>query len=569
MAAAGALGPISSAKNRGVRDAEELPPRSSYRDRILRDVFTRYQKGLEERNAVDFDDLLLLTVRLFTEHPDVLARWREQFRHVLIDEYQDTNLVQYRIGALLTEESRNLCVTGDPDQSIYAWRGADIRNIDRFEADYPEARTVALEQNYRSTRRILRTANALIRNDRERKPKDLWSENPEGEPVLVRLFPDGAEEARAVVGSIRRLLDDGVRGGDIAVFYRLNSLSREIEQALRLAVIPYVIVGGIEFYQRAEVKDLIAYLRLLANPRDAESLRRIINVPARRIGDASVEKAAARARELGAPLLQVVLDPGHREALGAAGKALARFAELHAQLSEAPRTPVAELLREVLRITGYTSHLRSTRGEEAEERIRNVDELVNAAAAYDGERAEGGLEGFLAEVSLLGAVDRYERREDRVTLMSLHSAKGLEFPAVFIIGLEGGIIPLVRSTPDPDDAEPPNVPEERRLLYVGITRARERLHLSHARERMRFGRFIPAAPSEFLAEVLDDESRPGLDLDPGTRAQVERSGRTDFFPDEEYARGSSTGGKGRPPHPPPGRPGTRPSTRTPSRWAPA
>ena len=536
---------ISNAKNKGIRSADELPNRSGYGDRMFRDVFARYQKALEERNAADFDDLLLLVVRLFQEHPDILERYRDQFRFILIDEYQDTNLVQYQIGKLLAQRSRNLCVTGDPDQSIYSWRGADARNLSRFETDFPGARAIVLDQNYRSTGRILRTANALIRHDRERKPKDLWSENGEGESVRVRRFADGAEEARAIAEAVSKLLDRKVRGSDIAIFYRINALSREIEKALRYAVVPYILIGGVEFYQRAEVKDVIAYLRTIANPRDTESLRRIINVPARRLGDATVERAVQRARDLGMPLLKAVLDRDVREALGpASAKPLERFAVLYGEIAGLPRSPVAELIREVLRRTEFEKHLRETRGEEAEERIRNVDELVNAAAEFDATRPEGGLGGFLEEVALLAAVDRMDRREDRVSLMTLHSAKGLEFPVVFIIGLEEGILPLVRSNPDPEQEDLTNLPEERRLLYVGITRAREMLSITHARERLRYGRTVPAVPSEFLAELVDDDSLPGLDLDMGTQACLRRSRDTGFEPDGDAESAEDAQGAG-------------------------
>jgi ATP-dependent DNA helicase UvrD/PcrA len=534
---------ISAAKNRGARDASDLPPRAGYRDQVLHGVFLRYQRALEERNGVDFDDLLLLLVRLFETQPDLLARYRQQFRYVLIDEYQDTNLVQYRIGRLLTEESGNLCVTGDPDQSIYSWRGADHRNWKKFEADYPGARTVTLEQNYRSTRRILRTANALIRREPDRKPKDLWSENPEGEPVRLRRFLDGAEEAGSVAAAIKELERQGRRLGDIAVFYRINSLSRELEQAFRFAVLPYVLVGGVEFYQRLEVKDLVAYLRALANPRDSESFKRIINVPARRIGPATVESLQEIARQKKVPLLDVVTDPALRPDLGAAaGKALEKFAALIGELKALPRAPVADLLREALRLTEYRKHLQDTKGEEAEERLRNVEELVSAAAQFDEVRPEGGLEGFLEEVALLSAVDRWEKREDRVSLMSLHSAKGLEFPVVFIIGLESGLLPLTRTSPDPDDQDPPNISEERRLLYVGITRARERLTISHTRERMRFGRMVPSMPSDFLGELLDDDSRPGILLDEGTQDLMkgpDQETRFERDEDSEHSFGES------------------------------
>ncbi len=538
----GVASTISAVKNRGVRNAGELPAKSNYRDQIIRDVFLRYQNALEERNCVDFDDLLLLLVRLFQEHPDLLERYREQFQHVLIDEYQDTNLVQYQIGSLLAEKSRNLCVTGDPDQSIYSWRGADLKNLERFEADFPEARFITLDQNYRSTMRILRAANAVIRNNPQRKPKDLWSEKPEGDPVRIRRFLDGADEARGIARTIRELQDQGIRGGDIAIFYRINALSREIERAFRFAVIPYVLVGGVEFYQRAEVKDLIAYLRILANPRDTESLRRIINVPPRRIGDATIQRAAGYARDKNIPLLDVILKEKHRAGFrGTSRQALEGFAKLYGELESYPSIPVARLIEKVIQRTGYINHLRDSRGEEAENRIRNVEELVNAAAQFDSSRAEGNLEGFLGEVALLSSVDRWERREDRVPLMTLHSAKGLEFPVVFIIGFESGLLPLVRSTPDPDENDRPDLSEERRLLYVGITRAQEKLFITHTCERMRFGRTVPSTSSQFLEELVDDQSRPGIDLDASTQACLESEDEEEGFTIQEKAGGDDYG----------------------------
>ncbi len=503
---------ISMAKNKGVHDASELPLSGRYQDQVFQEAFARYAQGMRERNAVDFDDLLLLTVRLFTSQPDLLERYREQFRYVLIDEYQDTNLVQYRIGRLLTERSRNLCVTGDPDQSIYSWRGADPSNFRRFHADYPEARRVTLDQNYRSTRRILRCANAVIRHNSDRQPKDLWSENPEGKSVHVRRFADGQEEAESIAARIQELRGNKKAGAGIAVFYRINSLSREIERALVLSGIPYVVVGGVAFFQRREVKDVLAYLRTLANPKDSQSLRRIINVPARRLGPAAVERAAERATAAGVSILDVVLSEEHRKTFPTgARQGFEEFAAIYRGIEALPRSPVASLVETVLGSTSYVQHLQRSEGEEAAERVRNVEELENAAAEYDDRVPDGDLDGFLSEVALLTSVDRWDDSEDRVSLMSLHSAKGLEFPAVFILGVEDGILPLGRSKSNTDAPNQADLEEERRLLYVGITRAREELMISHTRERLRFGRPTPAFPSEFLREMVDPESEPGID----------------------------------------------------------
>jgi len=503
---------ISMVKNKGVHDAGELPLRGRYEDQVFQEALARYGRGMQERNALDFDDLLLLTVRLFTTPSDLLDRYREQFRYVLIDEYQDTNFVQYRIGHALTEKSRNLCVTGDPDQSIYSWRGADPSNFRRFETDYPEAHRVTLDQNYRSTRRILRCANAVIRHNSDRQPKDLWSENPEGERVRIRRFADGREEAAAIAARIQELNDGAKPAGAIAVFYRINAFSREIERALILSGIPYVVVGGVAFFQRREVKDVLAYLRILSNPRDSQSLLRIINTPARRVGPAAVDRAAERAATARLSILDVVLSEAHRGTFpSAARRGLDEFAAIYRQLHALPRSPVFSLVEAVLASTNYVQHIQRSEGEEANERIRNVGELENAAAEYDDRVPGGDLDGFLSEIALLTSVDRWDDRKDRVSLMTLHSAKGLEFPAVFILGVEDGILPLGRSRLNPDAADKADLEEERRLLYVGITRAREELMITHTRERLRFGRPAPAFPSGFLEEMVDHDSEPGID----------------------------------------------------------
>ena len=488
---------ISRIKNSGVGGDAEAFGADYVHGQVLRSIYLLYVERLKERNATDFDDLLLLAVRLFEGNPEVLERYQRQFQHVLIDEYQDINSVQYQIGRLLTSSRGNICITGDPDQSIYKWRGADITNILKFERDYPDARVVMLERNYRSTQNILHVANALIVQNRLRKPKVLWTENPDGEPVRVYRFLDEEHEAREIAALVQGFRDEGVPPGDIAIFYRINSLSRPVEQEFIYANIPYSIVGGIEFFLRKEVKDILAYLRILDNPRDAESLKRIINVPPRGIGKGTLEKLVGRARVEKRGLLDVLLDQGS-DSSRQGSSSVARFAGLYNQLAEKRNGPVADLVRQTIEATSYEAYLGESYGEEASERRENIAELVNAAAQYDGAHPEGSLTGFLQMVNLLGDVDRWERRGDRVSFMTLHSAKGLEFPIVVIVGLEDGILPLLRAEDLETDLE-----EERRLFYVGITRAKERLYITHAANRSRFGRVRQSFPSRFLRELQE------------------------------------------------------------------
>ncbi|MBI4605549.1 MAG: UvrD-helicase domain-containing protein, partial [Planctomycetes bacterium] len=512
---------ISRIKNRCLGSSEREFGGDHAHGQVLRAVYNLYTERLRERNALDFDDLLLLTVRLFEEQPRLLARYQEQFQHVLVDEFQDTNAIQYRIGRLLTAEHRNFCITGDPDQSIYRWRGADISNILNFEHDYPDVKVVLLEQNYRSTKRILHVANALISHNDLRRPKSLWTENGPGEPVRVYRFLDESQEAREVADLIQGTLDEGVRPGDIAVFYRINSLSRVLEQALIQANLPYSIVGGLEYFLRKEVKDLLAYLRILDNPRDAESLLRIVNVPPRGIGKSTIDKLVREASRRGWTLLETIMSITSEEAARVAGKkaasALAAFGDLYRSLAAKRGKDVAPLLEEVIRATAYEDSLRSEQRRTASDRVENIWELVHAAEEYDAAHAEGSLTGFLEMANLFGDVDRWERREDRITLMTLHSAKGLEFPVVVIVGVEDGILPLLSS----EDSDP-DFEEERRLLYVGITRARERLYVTHAQSRRRHGRLRSSWPSRFLEELLP---RPGEgDRDQGGSGGRDRGG---------------------------------------------
>ncbi len=518
---------ISRLKNRGVEDPEAMPPRADLLERVTRQVFARYVRELRERNALDFDDLLLFLVRLLETQEDVLDYYRRQFRHVLIDEYQDTNQVQYRIGNLIASEHRNLCVTGDPDQSIYSWRGADIRNILTFERDYPDARVVKLEQNYRSTGAILHAANAVISNNTERKEKRLWTENEQGDPVRVYRFADSEAEAFEIAALIDQFRSEGVPAGRIAVFYRINALSRELEQALVRRGIPYVIVGAVEFFERREIKDLLAYLRIVANPRDVEALRRVINVPPRGIGKATLDRVLETAAGAGLSALDVILDPSTRTGFSARmGKALGQFAGDYRTIAALERKPVADFLRTVFTETRYGDYLKTLGDEEAVERTANVEELVNAAAQYDARQPDGDVAGFLQEVALFTPVDRWEQISDRVTLMTLHSAKGLEFPVVILCGVEEGLLPLQRADADSQiDLE-----EERRLFFVGLTRAMLKLYVTHAARRMRFGREVASTCSLFVAELALAEDEENILLDHETRRALDRQlGAVDTF----------------------------------------
>jgi ATP-dependent DNA helicase UvrD/PcrA len=476
-------------------------------------VYSRYDKRLRETGAVDFDDLLLLVVRLLAEVPEVLAWYRRLWRSVLVDEYQDTNRAQYRIIRLLTQEHRNICVVGDSDQSIYKWRGADIRNILDFEEDFPGTKVVRLEQNYRSTGCILAVAAGVIAHNVQRKDKTLWTENASGEPVRVYRAWDEHEEASFVAQSILGLRGEGVPWDGMAVFYRTNAQSRVLEDALRRARVPYAIVGGVRFYERKEIKDTLAYLRLTVNPADDVAFRRAIGAPARGIGQATLARLDEEAARQSRPLLAVAAEPP-ADVRGKPGRTLQDFAALIARLAGQRRdlAPPA-FIDLVLDQTGYRDALRQERSPEAEGRLENLEELIAAAEDFTHVEAEPTLEGFLDGVALVSDIDELKDAEARVTLMTLHSAKGLEFPAVFMTGLEEGVFPHARSMNDPDEIE-----EERRLCYVGVTRAKERVVLSWALHRRIHGYGV-GEPSRFLREMPEDQLLP---LNAG-RAQQEPS----------------------------------------------
>src|SRR6478735_3489617 len=473
---------ISAAKNQLVTPAEYAERVASFYDQTVADVYELYQRKLFASNAVDFDDMLYLTVDVLERFPEARDKWQEAFRYVLVDEYQDTNHAQYRLLQLLAEKHRNLCAVGDPDQSIYAFRGADIRNILDFERDFPGTRTIALEQNYRSTNAILRAANAVIENNRERKPKNLFSELGEGQPIEAMEVEDEHAEARFVAARIAMLVEEGFSGSEVAVFYRMNAQSRVLEDVLVRQGIAYQVIGGPRFYERAEIKDLIAYLQVIDNPFDLISLLRIANRPKRGIGDTTISKLQAYADAHGISLFEALAYPEEAGVGAAPLKAVSALRTLLVSLQAAAQElKVPELIEAVLDRTGYIDALQAERTIEAQGRIENLQELVGVGQEYLQQAQEPSFSGFLQEISLYSDQDAIRGEQSLVTLMTLHNAKGLEFKAVFMIGMEEGIFPHMRSI------EEQGVEEERRLAYVGMTRAEERLVLTHATSRSLWG----------------------------------------------------------------------------------
>ena len=506
-------GTISSAKTALVTVEEFAARNTDYYGKTAAQIYRRYEQLLERNNGLDFDDLLLKLLELFADHDEVLEELQRRFRFVLIDEYQDTNRAQYYITRYLSATHRNLHVTGDPDQSIYSWRGADINNILDFEKDYPEAKVVKLEQNYRSTKRILAASDAVIRNNRKRKPKTLWTENEEGELICLLSSLDEVEEAETVARQMQDLKDQGLKLSDVAVFYRMNAQSRVMEQALIDSSIPYTIVGGVAFYQRKEVKDILAYVRTVVNPRDDVSLERILNVPTRGIGKSTQDALKVFALDRGLSLVEAVQSVEQVPGLNArACNAVRKFRDLYQVLVTEPLTPVARFFGKVVDATKYTEALRKSKDMDAVDRVENVMELVSAADAYDESHPDGDVPGFLEQSALVQDVDLWDESQARVTLMTLHAAKGLEFPVAFIVGFEDGILPHSNSLDTDEGLE-----EERRLCYVGMTRAEKRLFLSCADERRQFGMYFNNPPSRFLGEIPEEliqrVSDPLMDLD--------------------------------------------------------
>lgn len=508
---------IDRAKNRGLMpDALDNLRRD---EELLGELYAQYQNKLKAANAVDFGDLLLLAVRLFEECADVRQRWQGRFSHLLIDEFQDTNRVQYRLMQLLMGEQTNLCVVGDDDQSIYRWRGAEVGNILGFDRDFRAARIIRLEQNYRSTGTILRAAGAVVGNNPDRREKELWTDNSAGDLIHIEASPDDLEEARFVAAEISRLQDEGFCLRDIAVFYRTNAQSRALEEALRSSRIPYVMFGGVKFYARLEVKDALSYLRILVNPNDSLAARRIINVPARGIGNTTVERIAAFEDEAGGffPACKLALEKNGLK--GAAAKKVATFVALIDDFSaRLERIPYPQLMAELIDASGYGPALKeeaegaltSDGKQEAKGRLENLEQLL---VGMEEHAATGGsVQDYLEQIALITDLDQYDASQQRVTLMTLHSAKGLEFPVVFMTGMEEGLFPHARSGDMGED-----LAEERRLCYVGMTRAMKKLYLSHARRRRVYGTYQFNPPSRFLSEIPTELVVDGLAGNPAVK----------------------------------------------------
>jgi DNA helicase II / ATP-dependent DNA helicase PcrA len=487
---------ISNSKNQLVGPDEYASRVSSFWDQTVAEVYALYQRKLHGSNAVDFDDMLMLTVEVLERFPEARTHWQEAFRYILVDEYQDTNHAQYRLLQLLADKHKNVFAVGDPDQSVYGFRGADIRNILDFERDFPGAGTIALEQNYRSTNSILSAANAVIDNNRDRKPKSLWSDLGEGDPVEVVETEDEHAEARFVAAEIARLVEEGWSANELAVFYRTNAQSRVLEDVLVRQQIPYQVIGGPRFYERAEIRDAIAYLIVLNNPADAVSLTRITNRPRRGIGDTTIQRLVAHAAALGISLWEAMADP-EAAGVGTAGvKALRSFrAVMESLMSAAQELELDELLETVLQRSGTIEAYEAERTIEARGRIENLEELVGVAGEFRAEREDPTLDAFLQEIQLQSDQDTLAEDGAQVTLMTIHNAKGLEYRGVFLIGMEDGIFPHSRSIEDNE------IEEERRLAYVGMTRAMEKLTLTHATARSLYGRRDYNLPSRFLDEL--------------------------------------------------------------------
>jgi DNA helicase-2/ATP-dependent DNA helicase PcrA len=497
---------ISNAKNQLVTPAAYAERVGSFWDQTVAEVYELYQRKLHLANAVDFDDMLMLTVEVLERFPEARERWQTAFRYVLVDEYQDTNHAQYRLLQLLAAEHGNVFAVGDPDQSIYGFRSADIRNILDFERDFPGAALVTLDQNYRSTNAILGAANAVIDNNRDRKPKRLWSDLGDGDPVQVVEVEDEHAEARFVAAELARLVEDGLSASEIAVFYRTNAQSRVLEDVLVRQGVPYQVIGGPRFYERLEIRDATAYLSVISNPADAVSLMRISNRPRRGIGDTSLQRLVAHATALGIPLWEAMAEP-EAAGVGTAGaKAVRGFRTLMQSLmASAQELEVDELLEAVLDRSGTIEAYEAERTIESRGRLENLAELVGVAREFRAqEEGETTLAAFLEQVQLQSDQDTLADDGAQVTLMTIHNAKGLEYRAVFLIGMEEGIFPHARSIEDNE------IEEERRLCYVGMTRAMERLTLTHASARTLFGRREYNLPSRFLDELPADAERDRL-----------------------------------------------------------
>lgn len=489
------LSHISQAKNQLIGPEEYRQHAFNFFSEKVGELYGPYQRSLARNQALDFDDLLLKTIELFEKFPDILDQYQERYQYISVDEYQDTNHAQYTLVKRLAEKYRNLCVIGDPDQSIYSWRGANMQNILDFEKDYPEALVIKLEQNYRSTALILDAAHSVIERNRQRKEKRLWTEREGGQKIRIHTTRDERDEAQKVAEIIlqkaRKQVAPDYR--EFAVLYRTNAQSRSLEEAFMRFGIPYKIVGGVKFYLRKEVKDIIAYLRVVHNPADSVSLLRIVNTPARKIGAKTIESLQAEATLQNIPLFSVMERATDSKPLQAFTKMMRHFQALSEEYA------VAGLIKHVLSESGYRAALLEDHTPDGEARLENIGELISVAEKYEALEPAISLATFLEEVSLISDLDSLEETQNAVTLMTLHSAKGLEFPVVFITGLEEGIFPHSRALFEPQELE-----EERRLMYVGITRAMDDLYLLHAKQRMLFGEFKQNAPSQFLLDIPEE-----------------------------------------------------------------
>lgn len=495
----GILSRISNAKN-ALQDAAAFARQAGdFYEQKVADIYSRYEQKLQLNNALDFDDLLMLSIKLLQENKEVREKYQDRFDYLLVDEYQDTNHAQYLLTKFLAAKHRNICVVGDADQSIYGWRGADIQNILDFEKDYPDAKVIKLEQNYRSTQIILDAANAVIENNTGRKPKNLWTENKSGADIIYFQAVDERDEARFVIEQLQNLQrTENKKLGDMAILYRTNTQSRIFEEMLIKSGISYNMVGGLKFYERKEIKDIIAYLRVIFNPADSLSLLRIINVPKRGIGDASLAKIQVYAAANNVSLFEAVSNAAAID--GLSSRFVSKLDDLAGIIFElmnlANEAPVEDLIDRVLRDTGYLEELENERTPQAQSRIDNLHELISVAQEFAASEEENNLENFLAHVALVSDIDDTELGEDAITLMTLHSSKGLEFPVVFLVGMEEGLFPHARTLMDETEIE-----EERRLCYVGITRAKEKLFLSSTKMRTIYGNTVTYPPSRFLQEI--------------------------------------------------------------------
>lgn len=522
------LGAISNAKNELITPETFMGQAEGTFMETVASLYPIYQRELRQAGALDFDDLIMKTVELFQSHQDILLRYQQGFRYICVDEYQDTNHAQYVLVTLLAALHKNICVIGDDWQSIYSWRGANIRNILSFEEEYADAKVIKLEQNYRSTQVIVQAANAVVRNNSERTDKELWSDKEGDHAITVLESGNEREEAEKVLQNMMQLLQEpGTRLADFVMLYRTNAQSRILEEACMRHGMPYKIVGGVKFYERKEIKDVLAYLRLTLNPRDNVSFLRIVNVPARKIGAKTLEELSKISQQVQEPLLPSINYVAESMDIGSGAKrALQDFAALMMQLREANKEfPASGVIKHILRLAGYEDYLKDGT-EEGEERLKNVQELISVATKYDNLEPGIALATFLEEVALVSDLDDFQDEDDAITLMTLHASKGLEFPFVYMVGLEEGLFPSSRSTLDPKDLE-----EERRLMYVGMTRAKDRLFLSFCNYRTLYGTSHGAIPSRFLDEIPEEF----VEYEQGTRTQAVKSMLNDAFAEISYA----------------------------------